>query len=76
MLQRLVEIVVLLNALGAGAGFFYRRVRRQRRQAQLEYIRQLEAENKEIDQSIERMTTSENPPQQGGNSLHSRLYRK
>lgn len=56
MLQRLVEIVVLLNALGAGAGFFYRRIRQQRRQAQLEYIKRLELENKEIDQTLERMT--------------------
>lgn len=55
MLQRLVEIVVLLNALGVGAGFFFRRLRAQRRQSHLDYVRRLELENKMMDKSIEQM---------------------
>lgn len=56
MLRVLVELVVLANGLAVGAGYVMRRLRRQRRQSHLEYMKQLEAENKEMDQSLERMT--------------------
>jgi hypothetical protein len=57
MLRVLVEIVVLVNGLAVLVGYGLRRIRRQRYERNIDAIKRLELENREIDDSLERMTT-------------------
>jgi hypothetical protein len=55
VLRDLVAVLVGINALGAIFGFGLRRLRRQRRLAHADYVRQLRAENDELDRELERL---------------------
>ena len=55
MLRDLVVVLVGINALGAILGFGLRRLRRQRQLTHSEYVRQLRAENDELDRELERV---------------------
>jgi membrane protein YqaA with SNARE-associated domain len=54
-MARVIEIVVLFNALGGAAGWGLRRYLRRRRETHVEHVRELEQENVEMDRMLERM---------------------
>lgn len=55
MLARFAEIVVILNVAVGGFAVLTRRWRSARRSRNVEHVRQLEAENREIDAALKRI---------------------
>lgn len=54
-MSRVVDIVVVLNAMAALAGWMWRRHRKNRRSANLEHMQRLELENREMDEILSKL---------------------
>ena len=54
-MTRLVELVILINAGAAAGGFLLRRHLRERRQRNIDHVRQLHEENLEMDEMMDEM---------------------
>ena len=50
-----VDIIVVLNIVAGLIGFLWRRHRKQKLESNLDHIKRLEVEHKEIDAALERM---------------------
>ena len=55
MLRDVAAFVVIANTMAVALGWMFRRHRQARRSANLEHIKQLERENKEMDEALERI---------------------
>lgn len=55
MLARVAEIFVIVNVTAAALGYLGRRWRTVRRERNIDHVRRLEQENKELDEVLKRM---------------------
>jgi hypothetical protein len=55
MIERLADIAVILGILSSVLGFLWRRHKVERRLSNLDHMKELERENKEMDDILDRM---------------------